>query len=96
VAGEKPPGAEQLDERYWANFRARARERVGAQMGLPICAVMIFVAILKIVEPMDYPAGDLRNSIEFRVVLYGALIILGSAFAIRGLRALIGDSWNRR
>jgi hypothetical protein len=96
MADPKPPGAEQYDERYWAKFRTAARKRTSAQMGLPVGAFIAFVAVLKILEPMDYPVGDVRNSIEFRLVFYGAIVLFGLVVAIRGLRSLLEERWKHR
>jgi hypothetical protein len=52
-------------------------------MALIICPFIILIAVLKILEPMDYPVGDARNSIVFRLVFYGAFI----AFAVLGIIA---------
>jgi hypothetical protein len=48
-----------MDEGHWREFRATARKRTSMQMGLLIAPFGIVVAILKILEPMDYPAGDI-------------------------------------
>lgn len=81
-----------MDEHYWRDFRARARRRVSTQMLLIIAPAAIVIAILKMLEPMNYPAGDLRNSIEFRLVFYG-LWIAGMVVAfIAGVRWLRADS----
>jgi hypothetical protein len=72
-----------MDERAWAEYRARLRTRTSRQMALIICPVIVLVAVLKILEPMDYSVGDVRNSIEFRLVVYGLFI----AFAVLGIIA---------
>jgi hypothetical protein len=72
-----------MDDRAWAEFRARVRTRTSRQMALIICPFIIFIAVLKILDPLDYPVGDVRNSIVFRLVVYGAFI----AFAVLGIVA---------
>lgn len=65
-----------MDER-----RARAKSRTSHLMALITCAFIIAIAVYKLLEPMDYPAGDMRNSILFRLGVYG----LAMAFAIFGI-----------
>ena len=72
-----------MDDRAWAEFRARLRTRTSRQMALIICPFIILIAVLKILQPMDYPVGDARNSIVFRLVFYGLFI----AFAVLGIVA---------
>jgi hypothetical protein len=77
-----------MDEGYWREFRARARKRTSMQMGLLIAPFGIVVAILKILEPMDYPAGDIRNSIEFRLIFYGLWIAFDLILVVAASRWL--------
>ena len=65
-----------MDER-----RARAKSRTSHLMALITSAFIIAIAVYKILEPMEYPAGDMRNSILFRLGVYG----LAMAFAIFGI-----------
>jgi hypothetical protein len=79
-----------MDEHPLSEFRAKARKRTSMQMLFFVAPFGIFIAISKILEPMDYPAGDIRNSIEFRLAFYGlaiALAILLMVAAFRWLRA---------
>ena len=80
-----------MDEDYWRKFRARARKRTGMQMLLLIAPFGIFIAILMILEPMDHPAGDIRNSIEFRLAFYGLSIALALVFMVAASRRLRAD-----
>jgi hypothetical protein len=80
-----------MDEHYWREFRARSRKRTSMQMVFFVAPFGIFVAILKILEPMDYPAGDVRNSIEFRLAFYGAAIALAILFMVAASRWLRAD-----
>ena len=80
-----------FDDEYWRAFRARARKRTSAQMALFIAPLGIFVTIVKILEPQQYPAGDVRNSMEFRLLFYGVAIILLIALLVGSLRWLIAD-----
>ena len=79
-----------MDEDYWAAYRKRLRTRTSRQMFLIIGPIMMLVSVLKILEPMDYPAGDVRNAIAFRLVFYGLFIafaVLGMVASLRWLRA---------
>jgi hypothetical protein len=60
-------------------------------MALLICPFIVLVAVLKLVEPMDYPVGDVRNSIAFRLVVYGFFIGLAVVGFIASVRWLIAD-----
>ena len=60
-------------------------------MALIICPFGILIAVLKILEPMDYPAGDIRNSIEWRLVFYGAIIIVAALGIVASARWLLAD-----
>lgn len=81
-----------MDEHYWRDFRARVRKRASTQMMLLIAPALVVLAILKILEPMDYPSGDIRNSIEFRLVFYGLWIAVMVGAFIAGVRWLRADS----
>jgi hypothetical protein len=80
-----------MDDRAWAEFRARLRTRTGRQMAMIICPFVIVTAVLKILEPMDYPVGDVRTSIEFRLVFYGAFILVAVVAIIASARWLLAD-----
>jgi hypothetical protein len=49
------------------------------------------VAVLKLIAPMDYPVGDIRNSVEFRLVFYGLFIAFAVGATIAALRWLRAD-----
>lgn len=85
-----------MDEGYWRDFRAKARKRTSMKMLLLIAPLGIIVAILKILGPMDYPAGDIRNSIEFRLVFYGLWIVIDLIFIAVASRWLRADGRQRR
>jgi hypothetical protein len=80
-----------MDEKYWAEFRKRARTRTSRQMALFICPFVVLVAVLKLVEPVDYPVGDVRNSIVLRLIVYGFFIGLSIWGLIASVRWLIAD-----
>lgn len=60
-------------------------------MMLIICPLIFVVALLKIVEPMDYPVGDLRNTIPFRFAFYGLFISAAVVGFLVSVRWLIVD-----
>jgi hypothetical protein len=80
-----------VDDKYWAEFRKRARTRTSRQMALLICPFMVVIAVLKLVEPMDYPIGDVRNSITFRLIFYGLFIGFAVVGFVASVRWLIAD-----
>jgi hypothetical protein len=87
---EKPKGADEFDEHYWREFRARSRKRAAMQMLLVIGPLGIAVVILRILDPTTYPAGDIGNSLDFRLLSNGAGIVfflILIALSVRWLRA---------
>lgn len=80
-----------MDEQDWVAFRKQARTRTSRLMALIICPLIVILALVKIAEPMDYPVGDLRNSIEFRFVFYGLFIVFALAAIIASARWLLAD-----
>ena len=60
-------------------------------MALIICPIVVLVAVLKILEPVDYAVGDVRNSIEFRLVVYGLFITFAVLGIIASVRWLLAD-----
>lgn len=88
---DRPKGADEFDEAYWRAFRTRARKRTSVQMLFVIGPIGIAVALLKILEPMTYPAGDLRNSLDFRLLFYGGFILFILALVVAAVRWLRSD-----
>lgn len=80
-----------MDEHDWVAFRKHAQTRTSRQMALIICPFIVILALVKIAEPMHYPVGDLRNSIEFRLVFYGVFIVFALAAMIASARWLLAD-----
>jgi hypothetical protein len=76
MATEKPKGTEEFDERYWREFRASSRKHAGAQILLVIGFVGIAVCILRMLDPMSYPAGDERNTLGFTLLSNGVGILM--------------------
>jgi hypothetical protein len=86
-----PEVTEGMDERYWREFRARVRRRASSQGALILCPFGIVIAILKILEPTYYPAGDIRNDMLFRLVFYGGAIAFLAVTIAVSVRWLIMD-----
>jgi hypothetical protein len=80
-----------MDEQDWARYRKRLRTRASRQLLLIIAPFVALVALLKIVAPTDYPAGDMRNSGEFRLLFYGLFIAFAVAMAVAAVRWLRAD-----
>ncbi len=81
-----------FDERYWKRFGAHARKRASMLGALILCPWGIFILAMKIFEPMDYSAGDIRNSMVYRLSVYGLLIILLLAAMVYSIRWLLADN----
>ena len=77
-----------MDEQDWAAYRKRLRTRAGSQMGLILGPFVALIAALKIIAPMDYPVGDIRNSVEFRLLFYGLFIAFAVAVTVTSVRWL--------
>ena len=84
-----------VDENQWKAFRRRAQMRTSRQMALILCPFGIFILTLKILESMDYPAGDIRNSLVFRLSLYGLLILVLGAVIGMAARWPLADRRRR-
>jgi len=78
-----------MKEPDWEQVRRRARRRSGAMMALILGPIVLIVWAIKILEPHDYPAGDIRNEPLFwTVAAVVALVVIGALMAgsIRELR----------
>jgi uncharacterized membrane protein len=75
-----------MDERT-----ARARSRTSHLMALITCAFIIGIAVIKFLEPMSYPAGDMRNSILFRLAVYGLALVFALFGMVSSARWLLAD-----
>jgi hypothetical protein len=93
VAYERPKGGEQFDENYWLAYKARERKRWSARFLLFVIGpVTILISILKVIDPINYPPGDLRNAWEFRLLVFGGFVVLGLALIIGAFRWLRADA----
>jgi hypothetical protein len=60
-------------------------------MAVILCPFLAIGAVMKIFEPTNYPAGDLRNEMAFRLVFYGAFITFFTIGFALSLRWLLND-----
>lgn len=60
-------------------------------MALITCAFIIGIALIKLLEPMGYPAGDMRNSILFRLAVYGLALVFALVGIVSSARWLLAD-----
>jgi hypothetical protein len=80
-----------MDERDWEAYRRRVRERSSRQMALFFCPMLILVAVWAFFAPTDYPAGDFRDTIVFRLLASGFFIALGVVGFVLSARWLLAD-----
>ena len=80
-----------MNEQDWAATRKRLRTRTSRQMLLVLGPFVALINVLKIAAPMDYPAGDIRNSLEFRLLIYGLFIAFAVAATVAAVRWLRAD-----
>jgi hypothetical protein len=81
------------------SFRARLVQSLSLSKdrgALLLCPVGILILVVKILEPMAYPAGDVRNSMVFRLSLYGALTLVLIAVMVLAARWLLADRRHSR
>ena len=78
---------ERPEEPDWDAYRKAYREKLGrrfsAGVALVIAVVGVFVIVVKVLAPQDYPAGDIRNELVFRLALSGFFFAL-ICFAVVG------------
>ncbi len=68
--------------------REKVRRRSGAMMALVIGPVVLLVAAVKIFEPHEYPAGDIRNEPIFWMLVGVAMLILVVALVAGSISTL--------
>lgn len=87
MSGEERDSAE-----YLRQARERIKRRSGAWMSLVVGPFILLGTALKVFEPHDYPAGDLRNDPLFWAVLAAFAVLLVGTMMIGSVRALLrGD-----
>lgn len=78
-------------EAYRARIRERGRRRAAASALAIVFAGAIFVVVVRVVAPQDYPSGDIRNEIGFRLALAAFFLVLIGTMLIGALRRLRRD-----
>ena len=80
-----------MDEDFWVAYRKRARRRANSYGALILSPVVIAVAVLLALSLTDHPAGDIRDTVAFRVVVYGSFIVFAMALVVGSIRWLQAD-----
>ena len=80
-----------MDEDYWVAYRKRAQRRASTYGALIVCPVVIAVSMFLAMSPMDHPAGDIRDTVAFRVAVYGGFIVFALALLVASIRWLLVD-----
>jgi hypothetical protein len=81
-----------VDEEYWAAYRRHVREGAARQVLLFVIGpLFIFGALLTIVAPIDYPPGDIRGEVVFRVATVALLMVFAIVTMVASARWLLRD-----
>jgi len=72
-------------------FRRRVRRRTAAQMALIVSPIILLVMAVKVLEPHNYPEGDMRNEALFWLVLGIVAVALVAALTVGSIRELRRD-----
>ena len=80
-----------MDEEDWAAYRKRLRERSARQGFLIMGPLFILVGVLGFVAPIEHAAGDIRDSLIYRLATAAVLIAVGIGGIITSARWLIAD-----
>jgi hypothetical protein len=78
-----------VNERDLNDFRRHARRRSGAAMALFVGPIVLVVTAVKILEPHDYPAGDIRNEPLFWIVMAVVALVVIGALLVGAIRVLV-------
>lgn len=73
---------------YHKAYREKLGRRFSAGVALVIAVVGVFVIVVKVLAPQDYPSGDIRNELVFRLALSGFFLVLICLAVVGTLRAL--------
>lgn len=77
----------------WVAYRERVRDRAQRQFSAVLAVVIFTVGLLvvglELVAPTDYPTGDVRNELWFRLAFGAFLLGVGGA-------VLVGSLWRLR
>jgi len=77
-----------MTEPDWEEVRRRARRRAAATMALIVGPIVLFAAAIKIFQPHDYQAGDMRNEPLFWVLTGVVALVLIGALMVVSIREL--------
>jgi hypothetical protein len=79
----------------WTAYRARVRGRAQRQGSAIIASVIfiigLFVVVVRVVAPQDYPVGDFRNDLLFRLGFGGFLLVFSGSLLVATIRRLRRD-----
>jgi hypothetical protein len=80
----------------WDEYRARVRGRAQRQFNAIIVSVIfvgaLIVVVGRVLAPQDYPVGDFRNELLFRLGFGGILLIITGSVLVGTLRRLRRDN----
>ena len=80
----------------WNEYRARIRGRAQRQFSAIIASVIfvvgLFVVVARTLAPQDYPVGDIRNDLFFRLGFGGFLLVMTGSLLVATIRRLRRDN----
>jgi hypothetical protein len=93
MSNEEPVAA-RLDERYWGEYRQRARRRTKIQRVLLVGGLMVAVgmvtAVFALTVPADQQAGPAQIQPPLTLIVPGSIAVVGLV-VVRAARWLRGD-----
>lgn len=89
--GDQEPRAEPDWDAYRRAYRDKISRRFSAVLAFVIAAVGVFVIVVRVLAPQDYPAGDFRNDMGFRLAFAGFFLVLIATMLVGVLRRLRSD-----
>jgi len=76
----------------WTAYRARVRGRAQRQFNAVIASVIfvgaLFVVVARVLAPQDYPAGDIRNDLLFRLAFGAFFLVVSASLLVATIRRL--------
>jgi hypothetical protein len=80
----------------WNAYRARVRGRAQRQFNAIIASVIfvggLFVVVVRVLAPQDYPVGDFRNDLLFRLGFGGFLLVMTGSLLVATIQRLRRDN----
>jgi hypothetical protein len=76
---------------YRARVRGRAQRQFSAVIASAVFIVGLFVVVARVLAPQDYPVGDFRNDMVFRLGFGGFLLVLTGSLLVATIRRLRRD-----